>query len=86
MPNREAEFAVFKRSNEKSNVHERLMEFAIEGSCINDIIRCDGLMIQQSLLNLKLHDPEFEIGRLVKNTSDSPTELTETQLSKNSAN
>jgi len=60
LPDREAEFAAFsKQQMENQLAHERLMEFAIEGSRINDIIRWGWFNDPAKVAELKTHDPEF---------------------------
>ena len=60
LPDREAEFAAYSKDQMKTQIaHERLMEFAIEGSRINDIIRWGWFNDPAKLAELKLHDPEF---------------------------
>ncbi|HKZ37131.1 MAG TPA: RagB/SusD family nutrient uptake outer membrane protein [Chryseolinea sp.] len=60
LPDREAEFAAFSKEQMRDQIaHERLMEFAIEGSRINDIIRWGWFNNPTKVAELKTHDPEF---------------------------
>ena len=60
LPDREAEFAALSKEQMRDRIaHERLMEFAIEGSRINDIIRWDWFNNPAKVAELKAHDPEF---------------------------
>lgn len=60
LPDREAEFAGYSQSELRDQIaHERLMEFAIEGSRINDIIRWGWFQDPGKVAELITHDPEF---------------------------
>ncbi|HZB12268.1 MAG TPA: RagB/SusD family nutrient uptake outer membrane protein, partial [Chryseolinea sp.] len=60
LPDREAEFAALSKEQMRDRIaHERLMEFAIEGSRINDIIRWGWFNDPAKVAELKAHDPEF---------------------------
>ena len=61
LPDRESEFAALSQADFREQIaHERIMEFAIEGSRINDIIRWGWFDDAAKLAELKAHDPEFE--------------------------
>jgi starch-binding outer membrane protein, SusD/RagB family len=60
LPDREAEFAAFTITQFRDQIaHERIMEFAIESSRINDIIRWGYFDNPTKVAEMKLHDPEF---------------------------
>lgn len=60
LPDRQAEFAAFNKTQMRDQIaHERLMEFAIEGSRINDLIRWGWFEDPAKVAILKTHDPEF---------------------------
>lgn len=60
LPDREAEFAAFTQGQMRDQIaHERVMEMAIEGSRINDIIRWGWFSDATKLAELKSHDAEF---------------------------
>ena len=89
LPDREAEFAGYSKEQMKTQIaHERLMEFAIEGSRINDIIRWGWFSDPAKVAELKAHDPEFANWATGKEYLPIPQiELDRNpNLSKNSAN
>jgi hypothetical protein len=60
LPDREAEFAAMTQEEMRDQLaHERVMELAIEGSRIYDIIRWGWLQDPGKLAMLKSHDSEF---------------------------
>ncbi len=60
LPDRTAEFAAFSQAQMREQLaHERVMELAIEGSRINDLIRWGWFYDANKLAALKTHDPEF---------------------------
>ncbi len=60
MPDREPEFAAFTKEQMRDQIaHERLIEFAVEGSRINDIIRWGWFENPAKVAELVTHDPEF---------------------------
>ncbi len=61
MPDRESEFAGFSKEQMREQIaHERLVEFAIEGQRIDDIIRWGWLYDNQKLQDLRSRDSEFD--------------------------
>ena len=89
LPDREAEFAALSKEQLRDQIaHERLMEFAIEGSRINDIIRWGWFNNPSKVAELKTHDPEFGNWQAGKEYLPVPQiELDRNpNLSKNSAN
>jgi hypothetical protein len=61
LPNRQAEFAAFTQAQLRDQiVHERVMEFAIEGKRINDIIRWGWLNDPAKIALLRSHDFEWD--------------------------
>ncbi len=60
LPDREVEFSTLSKEAMRSQIaHERLMEFPIEGSRINDIIRWGWFNDPAKVAELITHDPEF---------------------------
>ena len=89
LPDREAEFAGLSKEQMRDRIaHERLMEFAIEGSRINDIIRWGWFNNPTKVAELVTHDPEFGNWTTGKEYLPIPQiELDRNpNLSKNSAN
>lgn len=89
LPDREAEFAGLSKEGLRDQiVHERLMEFAIEGSRINDLIRWGWFEDPAKRAQLLAHDPEFANWSPGKEYLPIPqVELDRNpNLSKNSAN
>jgi hypothetical protein len=89
LPDRTAEFALMTQAQFRDQIaHERVMEFAIEGSRINDIIRWGWLGDPAKLAELKAHDIEFNTYTPGKEYLPIPQiELDRNKnLSKNSAN
>lgn len=89
LPDRTAEFAGYSQAQFRDQLaHERSLEFAIEGSRINDIIRWGWLSDPTKLAQLKAHDIEWTTYAPGKEYLPIPQiELDRNKnLSKNSAN
>jgi len=82
LPDREAEFAALSQVQLRNQiVHERVMEFAIEGKRINDVIRWGWLSDPARIAELKAHD--FEWGNWTPGEEYIPIPQIELDINKN---